>query len=230
LLTTHPPQLSGLHLVDDVPAMAVRAPDRIVGDDSEWRELWEESEDGGSALAAVLTAHPEAQQRMRAELAAVLPDRMATADDAARLTYTAGVWRETLRLYPPAWLIARRLTADRTIAGHRLAAGSMLLISPWVVHRDPTWWNDPETFRPERWIEAGDRSRQAYFPFGGGVRQCIGNRFADLEGILILATVLPDWRVRLPTGSARPVPLPQITLRHRDGMPLIVERFRSCRQ
>lgn len=137
--------------------------------------------------------------------------------------YASAVWRETMRLYPPAWVVARRLTQDRVVCGQSLAAGSMLLLSPWVVHRDPRWWPEPETFRPDRWLtDDPERARYAYFPFGGGPRQCIGNHFADLEGTLVLGAVARRWRLA-PTATA-PVPQPLVTLRPRDGVLVNVSR------
>lgn len=174
----------------------------------------------------LLAVHPTVQQRLREELHSVLGQRQATLADLPDLPYTAGVWREALRLYPPAWIVARRLTGDRIVGGHPLPAGSMLLLSPYVVHRDPGWWPEPDTFQPERFLPdpsraaAPDRHRYAYFPFGGGPRQCIGNDFADMEGVLVLAAIARRWRLR-PTATV-PVAQALVTLRPRDGVHLTV--------
>jgi cytochrome P450 len=128
------------------------------------------------------------------------------------------VWLESLRLYPPAWLQTRRLVAPAVVCGHELPPGSMLLFSPWVVHRDPQWWPAPLEFDPSRWDSAGERPRFAYFPFGGGPRQCIGNDFADLEGVTVLSAVLRRFRVEPALGTPPVEPAPLVTLRPRHGV------------
>jgi cytochrome P450 len=155
----------------------------------------------------LLATHPEAQLR--------------AGEDGP---YVRAVWQEALRLFPPAWLQTRRLTEPDEVCGQRLPAGSMLVFSPWVVHRDPRWWPEPDRFRPERWLDpAPERPRFAYFPFGGGPRQCIGNDFADLEGRAVLDAVLRRWRLA-PAPDAPPVvPQPLVTLRPHFGVTLRVE-------
>lgn len=175
---------------------------------------------------SLLARHPDAQARLHAELDAVLGDRHVTLDDLPRLTWTTAVFNEAMRLYPPAWMMARRLLEDRDICGYRLAAGSMLILSPYVVHRDPRWWPEPDAFRPERWCDddeaTGDeRPRYAYFPFGGGARQCIGNSFAQLEGVVILAERCRRWSYS-PVGAQPPASRPRVTLRPADGVILTV--------
>jgi cytochrome P450 len=128
------------------------------------------------------------------------------------------VWLESLRLYPPAWLQTRRLVAPSVVAGNELPAGAMLLFSPWVVHRDPQWWPSPLVFDPSRWDVAAERPRFAYFPFGGGPRQCIGNDFADLEGVTVLAAILRRFRVEPAVGAPPVEPAPLVTLRPRYGV------------
>jgi cytochrome P450 len=165
----------------------------------------------------LLASHPGEQERARAELAAL--DGPASVADLPRLRYTGAVLNETLRLYPPAWIITRHLTEERTIGGYRLPAGASLLLSPWVVHRDAHWWPEPQRFRPDRWLGPGvPPHRYAYFPFGGGPRQCIGNDFAVTEATLVLATLLRDWRVEAAPGTPPVRPLPLVTLRPRDGV------------
>jgi cytochrome P450 len=169
----------------------------------------------------LLANHPAEQDLVRAELAAL--DEPATVADLPRLRYTGAVVNETMRLYPPAWVILRHLTQERTIAGYRLAAGSALLFSPWVVHRDPQWWPEPHRFRPDRWLSGEvPPHRYAYFPFGGGPRQCIGNDFAITEAVLVLATLLRDWRVAAALGTPPVRPRPLVTLRPGDGVWLTV--------
>jgi cytochrome P450 len=176
----------------------------------------------------LLATHPDPQERLRTELDEVLGERLPTLADLPRLGYASAVWRESMRLYPPAWTVIRRLVQEHTVCGYRLAAGSLLLLSPWVVHRDSRWWPEPDEFRPERWLSesAAARPRYSYFPFGGGPRQCIGNDFADLEGILVLATVLRRWRVGPTPGAPPPVPQPLVTLRPRYGVTATLTRGR----
>ncbi|HKT00191.1 MAG TPA: cytochrome P450 [Rugosimonospora sp.] len=171
----------------------------------------------------LLAEHPAEQARARAELAAL--DGPPTATDLPRLRYVAAIVNESMRLYPPAWIILRHLTEARTIGGYPLPAGATLLMSPWVVHRDATWWPQPHRFHPQRWLEPGvPPHRYAYFPFGGGPRQCIGNDFALTEATLVLATLLRDWQVVAPAGTPPVRPLPLITLRPRNGVWLTVRR------
>jgi cytochrome P450 len=166
------------------------------------------------------------QERLAEELTTILCGRNPTVTDLGRLPFTAAVVNESMRLYPPAWIVARHLTQQRAVAGRLLPAGSMLVLSPWVVHRDPQWWPRPERFEPQRWLAEPEpnRPRYAYFPFGGGPRQCIGNTFAEMEAALVLATLAQRWRVA-PAPDARPVvPRPQVTLRPRYGVELTVHR------
>jgi cytochrome P450 len=130
------------------------------------------------------------------------------------LPYTRAVLAESMRLYPPAWTIGREPLEDFEARGYRVRAGSIVLVSPWLVHRDPRWWSDPLEFRPERWLGDAEAShpRYAYFPFGGGPRMCIGEGFAWMEGVLALATLARRWRLR-PVPGAAPTPQPRITLR-----------------
>src|SRR6185437_11203563 len=117
------------------------------------------------------------------------------------------------------WLQTRRLVAPAVVAGHELPAGALLLFSPWVVHRDPQWWPAPLVFDPSRWEgTAAARPRFAYFPFGGGPRQCIGNDFADLEGVTVLAAILRRFRVEPAVGVPPVEPAPLVTLRPRHGV------------
>ena len=126
---------------------------------------------------------------------------------------------EAMRLFPPAWAIGREAAQDCEIGGYHVAAGTTILMSPWVIHRDPRFFENPTEFRPQRW--SGDLARQlprfAYFPFGGGPRICIGNRFAMMEAMLILATIVQ--RFRLEWLCDRPVvPFASITLRPQGGV------------
>ena len=173
----------------------------------------------------LLALNPEAEARLHAEVDTLLGERLPTADDFPRLTYTRAVFAETLRLYPPVWVFGRRAIAPVTIGDQLIPTGTTVMISPWVLHHDPHFFPDPERFMPERWLseEMTQRPPAAYLPFGGGVRMCIGERFAWMEGVLILATLARRWRFRLRDGQVV-VPRPAVTLRPRGGLPMLFTR------
>jgi cytochrome P450 len=173
----------------------------------------------------LLSTHPDVERKLHAELVSVLGDRTPVAADVKALPYLERVIKESMRLYPPAWIVDRNTIADDEIMGYRVPAGTMLLMSPWVTHRHPALWPNPEGFDPERFTAAAEaaRPRYAYFPFGGGPRQCIGNGFATMEAGLILATVLQRFRPWLVPGHPV-VPEPLITLRPRGGLPMGLRR------
>jgi cytochrome P450 len=131
---------------------------------------------------------------------------------------------ESMRLYPPAWAVGRRAIADFEIGGYRIPARSMVLMSQYITHRDPRFYPEPERFDPDRWLPdaVATRPKFAYFPFGGGTRICIGEHFAWMEGVLVLATVAQKFRLRY-VGAAKPDIDPRITLRPRDGMAMRIE-------
>ncbi|HEY8750351.1 MAG TPA: cytochrome P450 [Tepidisphaeraceae bacterium] len=144
----------------------------------------------------LLSQHPDVEARLHQELGEVLGGRTPTAQDVEQLSYTRMVLAEAMRLYPPAWALGREPTEACTIAGHDLPAGAVVLLSQWVTHRDPRWWPEPERFDPERFNpqNKSSRPRWAYFPFGGGSRQCIGEAFAWMEAILVIATLAQKWQ------------------------------------
>lgn len=145
-----------------------------------------------------LTRNPDTLRKVRAELDEVLDGRPATAAEFGRLRYLNAVVQETLRLYPPAWVIGREALNDVMLGDYMIPRGSQVLVSPYAQHRDPRWWSSPEQFLPERWMEeAADRPRFAYMPFGGGPRTCIGNHFALMEIALVLATLLQQLDIEL---------------------------------
>jgi cytochrome P450 len=167
----------------------------------------------------LLGDHPEVDARLRDELDRVLGERDATADDVAALKVTDAVARETMRLYPPAHLIGREATRDLTLGPYAIPKGTAVLMSPWALHRDRRFWPDALAFRPERWLDgSAERApKNAYLPFGGGPRVCIGNHFAQMELVLVLATILR--RVRYERTSAAPVRLQAaITLRPAESL------------
>jgi cytochrome P450 len=169
----------------------------------------------------LLSQNPEAESRLHAELDA-LGDAPLGADDVARLPYTRAVVAESMRLFPPAYVIGRRALSEYRIDDYVIPPRSLVLVSQWIVHRDPRWWPEADTFRPERWLPGGSaldpaRPKFAYFPFGAGTRVCIGEQFAWMEGILALATFARRWKLRLVEGH-RVVKQPIITLRAKYGM------------
>ena len=172
----------------------------------------------------LLAQHPEVEEKLHAELQGVLGGRVPLMEDLPRLPYTGHVLTESMRLYPPAWAMARMAIEDHEISGYPIPKGTGVAASQWVVHRDPRWYDEPEKFLPERW--EGDLlkriPRLAYFPFGAGSRQCIGNAFALMEATLTLATIARRFRFRL-VKDHPVVPLASITLRPRYGVKVIVD-------
>jgi cytochrome P450 len=174
---------------------------------------------------SLLARHPEAAARFRAEIDAVLGDRLPGADDVPRLAFTRQVLTESMRLYPPAWAISRRVVEPVEIGGVPLAPGNGVLACQWVAHRDARFFPDPLRFRPERWTESFEAGlpKLAYFPFGGGPRLCIGLGFAWMEGILLLATLGRRWTMDLAPDQGIE-PDPRITLRPKRGVRVTLRR------
>lgn len=172
----------------------------------------------------LLARHPEVEARLHAEVDAVLGDGEVPGFEAmARLPYTRAVLAETMRFYPPAYVLGRRATAPVEIGGYVLPAETLVLLPQCVVHRDPRWWPDADRYEPARWLQPDEgRPKFAYFPFAAGTRICIGEQFAWLEGVLALATLARRWRVRVPGPD--PAPEPIITLRPAGGMPGVLAR------
>ena len=171
----------------------------------------------------LLATHPQVEARLHEELAGVLSGRVPSLDDLPRLTYVGHILNESMRLYPPAWGMARLAIEDHEIAGYPVPAGTGVAIAQWVVQRDPRWFHASEEFRPERW--EGDLQKHlprfAYFPFGGGPRQCIGNMFALMEASLVLATVAQRFRLEM-APDAKIEPLASIVLRPKHGVPVVL--------
>lgn len=174
----------------------------------------------------LLHHHPDAKAKLQAELAQVLAGRTPTPADLPHLRYTERVLQESMRLYPPAWTLEREATCDVEIGGYHIPKGHNILISQYAVQRDPRWYPDPERFDPDRW--ENDLLKRlpkfAYFPFGGGPRLCIGQQFAQMEAMLMLATILQRVDLTLTPGQ-RIVPQPSITMRPRYGLKMRVRRL-----
>ncbi len=167
----------------------------------------------------LLARHPDKAQQMRAELDRVLGGRLPSAADYRDLIYTRHVLEETLRLYPPAWAVGRKTLVDLDWDPYPISRGSILIAPQWLLHRDPRYFEDPLTFRPERWEEERP-AKFTYFPFGGGTRICIGEGFARMEAVLVLAVL----GQRFQFGLINPEPLqltPGVTLRPPAGFKLL---------
>ena len=173
----------------------------------------------------LLAQKPEAESRLHAELSEVLGGRAPTVEDLPRLRYCEWVVKESMRLYPPAYAVGREAVRDCEVGGYRIPEGMQVFAFQWVVQRDARWYEEPEAFRPERWREevASRLPKFAYFPFGGGPRQCIGNSFALMEAVLILSTVAQRFRLRLAPGHKVEV-LPALSLRPKGGVRVRLER------
>lgn len=173
---------------------------------------------------SLLARRPEAQERLRSEAVSVLGDREPTFADYANLPYARAVFDEALRLYPPAWLITRNAIDADELGGREILPGSLIIISPWLLHRHPDVWLQPDEFRPERFADA-DFDRTMFIPFGAGLRQCIGRDFAYVEGVLLLAIIARTFRLSYPPGGVPPKAEPLVTIRPATGLPLRVERI-----
>lgn len=172
----------------------------------------------------LLSQHPAVEAKLHAELDQVLGGRIPTLEDLPSLRYTEMVLSESMRLYPPAWIMGRRALNDYSIGNYYLPKDTIVLLSQYVMHRNPKYFPEPDQFNPERWTPEAKAAlpKFAYFPFGGGPRLCIGEPFAWMEGELLLATLAQKWKLRLVPGH--PVELqPLITLRPKHGMKMTLE-------
>jgi cytochrome P450 len=210
---------------DDLLSMLLEARDEETGEGLSNTQLRDEV---GTFLAAghettamtlawtwyMLSKHPAIEHKLHAELAEVLGGRLPTAADIPQLTYTRMIIQEVMRLYPAAWAMTRVIKNNDKINGYPIKAGTIMVLSPYVTHRHPAFWENPEGFDPERFTpeRIAERPRYAYFPFGGGPRQCIGNEFALMEAQLIVAMVAQRYRLHLIPGQ-KVEPDPIFTLR-----------------
>jgi cytochrome P450 len=241
------------NLVFDIIAARRREPDRVAHDllamllavrDEDTGESFNDAElrdqvltfiGAGHETTAValawtvylLARHPEAESRLRAEVAATLGDRTPIAEDLPRLPFTRRVIEESLRLYPPVYAVVRDAVDEDEIGGYGIPPRSMIILSPYVTHRHPEVWPDPGVFDPNRFTpeRASGRSRFAWFPFLAGPHPCIGQEFAMMEMTLVIAMVIQAFRFRIAPG-ARVEPRPMLSLRPRDGLPMLLEPVR----
>jgi cytochrome P450 len=221
---------SGNSKAEDLLSLLMAARDEETGEGLSDKELRDQAltiigagyETTTQALAwtwYLLAKHPEIESRLRAEISEVLGGRPPTFDDLPDLKYTLMVFQEAMRLYPPIWMLSRAAIGPDVIGGYRVPADSEILLLPYITHRDPRHWEKPEEFFPEHFLpeKLGARSRFAYFPFGGGPRQCIGNNFALMEAQIVIATVVQKYRLRL--ADERTIePETSVTLRPRGGI------------
>lgn len=169
----------------------------------------------------LLSQHPEVAAQVRDELSTVLDGRDATIADLPQLAITRSVIQEAMRLYPPIWVISRRVVHDDSLAGYDVPAGSLVCVSPWVLHHSPRYWNEPERFDPARFRTESGPAPFTYIPFGGGPRVCIGRGFALIEAQLVLATLCQHLEFELwPGHDVTPQAL--VTLRPEHGMAMRV--------
>ena len=219
----------------DLLSMLLLAQDEAEGDRMTDQQVRDEAltlflaghETGANALTwtwYLLSQHPEVERRLHDEIDAVLGDRTPELADLTQLRYTEMILAEALRLYPPAWAIGRKAVGPFTLGEFEIPANSICIVSPFVVQRDPRWFPDPDKFDPERWTPEAREARPkfSYFPFGGGARVCIGERFAWMEGVILLAAIAQKWRFRLEPGQ-HVEPLPLVTLRVKNGLRMIAE-------
>jgi cytochrome P450 len=168
----------------------------------------------------LLSQNNREEEKLYEEIDSILGnDRLPTAADIPKLEFTGKVLSESMRLYPPAWAIGRQAIQDCKIGGYTIPAGSTILMSRYLMHRDKRFFPEPGRFNPERWNSEtrANLPRFSYFPFGGGPRACIGEPFALTEGILAIAIIVRRWKMKLESGH--PIALqPLVTLRPKYGM------------
>jgi cytochrome P450 len=171
---------------------------------------------------ALLASHPEVQLQLQAEVDAVVTDMPLTLGDLGRLPFTHACVDEALRLYPPAWLITRKALVDDQLAGAKIPAGALVIMSPWIVHRHPDFWIDPESFVPQRFLD-GSVTRHAFIPFGNGLRLCIGRDFAYAEAVALVARIASHFTLSYPDGTSVPAANPSVTMRPIGGLNLVLQ-------
>ncbi len=181
----------------------------------------------------LLSQHPEIEAKLHEEVDRVLGDHMPTLEDLRKLEYTEMVFKESMRLYPPIPSIGRMPLVPVELGGYTLPSGAIVMISPHVIHHDARWWENPDEFRPERFSKENEKEipRYAYLPFGGGPRVCIGNSFAQMEAVLLLATIARQYQLRPSPVDQEVIPDPKLTLRPRNNLTMRLEkRFQAQTQ
>ncbi|BDA70521.1 cytochrome P450 [Calothrix sp. PCC 7716] len=173
----------------------------------------------------LLAQHPQVREKLTQELKTVLDGRLPTLEDLPSLVYTTMIIKESMRLYPAVTDLSREATQDCEIGGYFIPKGCTLIMSQWVMHRDPRYFEDPEVFIPERWENDIEKQipRGVYFPFGDGPRFCIGKSFAMMEAVLILATIAQKWKLELAPDCKIELQ-PSITLRPKHGIKVILKQ------
>jgi cytochrome P450 len=173
----------------------------------------------------LLSQNVRAQQKLQEEVDRVLGGRVPNSSDLSSLRCVESVIKESMRLYPPAWGVARQVIKDFELSGYRISAGANVVMSQWVMHRDSRFFSNPEEFDPDRWSteQCQKLPKFAYFPFGGGPRHCIGASFAMMEAVLLLATIARRFQLR-PVAGRPVVPVPSFTLRPREGIRLALRK------
>jgi cytochrome P450 len=176
----------------------------------------------------LLSQYPNVERKLYDEIELVLENRIPTADDIPKLRYTEMVLRESMRIYPPVWTMGRHVENDYSVGEYTIPAGSSILMCQYVMHHDPRYYEKPEEFNPDRWTDDFKTRlpRFSYFPFGGGIRGCIGEPFAWMEGVLIIATIAQEWSMHL-VPSQRIKLDPAITLRSKYGMKMKLSQRRK---
>jgi len=172
----------------------------------------------------LLSQNPDVESKLHAEIDTVLGGRLPTFEDVPNLKYIEMIMTEAMRLYPPVWVMGRRSISGIKIGGYYIPPKSIILLSQYAIHHDKRFYPEPEKFNPERWTSEQAKSlpKMAYFPFGGGPRLCIGEQFAWMEGILLIAAIAQKWKLRLVPGHKVELQ-PLITLRPKHGMKMTLE-------
>ena len=173
----------------------------------------------------LLATNPKVTEKLHAELDAVLQGRSPVVEDLEKLSYSKMVFTESMRIFPPVWIMGRRVLSDLNLDGHIIPKDSYVHLSQFLMHRDARYFPDPERFDPERWTAeaSAELPRFCYFPFGGGGLQCIGEGFAWMQALLMIGVLARQWRMRIKRRFRLQLE-PQLTLRSRYGMPMILER------
>ncbi len=170
---------------------------------------------------ALLAAHPNIQRELQVEVDEVVGEKQLNLNDLAQLPFTRACVDEALRLYPPAWLITRKALVDDELAGAKIPAGALVIMSPWIVHRHPDFWIDPDAFVPQRFLD-GTVTRHAFIPFGNGLRLCIGRDFAYAEAVALVARIASRFTLSYAAGASIPDANPSVTMRPVGGLELVI--------